>query len=319
MGYAEARGRVTGVNEAPRQPLLIVSVLAVVFAVPASAGCVGVFAADGTSESGGWHANGYLRHPSALPHAGEGYVIPAPWKDRESNFATDELVGALVRATRVVSSTYPKTVATIGDLSRRSGGGSIEHRSHQSGRDVDVVFYGAGPTGRAEPPRGVMIHYDRGGKGVRWSPPQGAVAPAAAVPNVHFDVRRNWLFVRTLLMDPGVEVQWIFTQRDLAAKLLQQGAAQAEDPALLARATQIIRQPSDSEAHDDHMHVRIYCDPGDRTAGCSDRGPDRWWKKRWKEMTPPFGRAPRNDTTFLLMDLMRDRVPIAVGPPRLTS
>ncbi|HET6284733.1 MAG TPA: hypothetical protein VFH73_27500, partial [Polyangia bacterium] len=47
-----------------------------------------------------------------------------------------------------------------------------------------------------------------------------------------------------------------------------------------------------SEPHDDHMHVRFYCDPGDRRLGCADRGPVRWWKKMWKYMAPPYGRAP---------------------------
>ena len=32
------------------------------------------------------------------------------------------------------------------------------------------------------------------------------------------------------------------------------------------------------------MHVRLYCDPGDRRLGCADRGPVRWWKKMWKYM-----------------------------------
>ena len=39
------------------------------------------------------------------------------------------------------------------------------------------------------------------------------------------------------------------------------------------------------------MHVRFYCDPGDRRLGCADRGPVRWWKKMWKYMQAPFGRG----------------------------
>jgi penicillin-insensitive murein endopeptidase len=89
-----------------------------------------------------------------------------------------------------------------------------------------------------------------------------------------------------------VEVQWNFMQRSLAAALLAQAAAQGDDPALVARAAFIIRQPTDSEPHDDHMHVRLYCSPDDRRLGCADRGPVRWWKKMWKYMGPPFGRLP---------------------------
>ena len=52
-----------------------------------------------------------------------------------------------------------------------------------------------------------------------------------------------------------------------------------------------MKQPSDAEVHDDHMHVRLYCAPGDRSLGCVDKGPVRWWKKMWKYMGVPFGRS----------------------------
>ena len=282
-------------------------------------GCAGVFGFDGTSDSGGWHANGALRHPAVLPKGGDGYVIPPPWSQRQSNFGSDELVRAIVRTTRAVARGNPGSVMAIGDLSRRGGGGSIEHKSHQSGRDVDIFYFATSAAGKAVAPGNVMIHYDRAGRGVRWSPAQGTRVPQTAVPDVRFDVRRNWQLVRTLLRDPEAEVQWIFVQRDLAARLIQQGVADGDDPALLARATQIVRQPSDAEPHDDHMHVRFYCDPDDRALGCSDHGPVRWWKKRWKYMEPPFGRAPAGDATSALFDLLRTRVPFLIGRARLAS
>lgn len=72
------------------------------------AGCAGVFGFDATSGSLGWHANGALRHPAALPTAGDGYVIPSPWRERRSNFGSDELVGLLTRAARAVEQTSPE-------------------------------------------------------------------------------------------------------------------------------------------------------------------------------------------------------------------
>src|ERR1044071_4783466 len=36
------------------------------------------FAFDGSSASLGWHANGTLRAPAALPVEGDGYLVPAP-------------------------------------------------------------------------------------------------------------------------------------------------------------------------------------------------------------------------------------------------
>jgi penicillin-insensitive murein endopeptidase len=136
-----------------------------------------------------------------------------------------------------------------------------------------------------------MLHFSAGGRAMRWSPPKGVRPPAAPVPAYRFDARRNWAFVRALLADPGAEVQWIFMQRALAASLLAAATAAGEDPALIARAAFIMHEPSDSEPHDDHMHVRLYCAPGDRPFGCVDKGPVRWWKKMWKYMQAPFGRA----------------------------
>lgn len=283
-------------------------------------GCAGVFGFDGSSDSAGWHANGTLRHPAALAPAGDGYAIPPPWWERQSGFGSDELVDLVVRASRNVARRYPDSVAAVGDLSRKGGGGSAEHRSHQSGRDVDVFYYVVAPGGQPQRPGRVMFHFDRAGRAVRWSPPQGTHAPALPVPERRFDVQRNWRFIRALLRDPEAEVQWIFVQRDLAARLIQQGVAEGDDPALLARASQIVRQPSDSEPHDDHMHIRIYCAYDDRTKGCVDHGPVRWWKKRWKYMTPPFDRGGSSgDAETALLELLRTREQHLRGEVKVSS
>ena len=289
------------------------------FAIATLFGCVGPLAVDGTSQSIGWHANGALRHPATLPVKGDGYAIGAPWRERQSNNGSDELVEAVVRAARSVARAYPGGVAAVGDLSRSSGGGSVQHKSHQSGRDVDIFFYAVRSGGTPVVPGDVMFHFDRAGRGVGWSPPQGLKAPAEPVPDVRFDVRRNWRLVRALLSDPGVEVQWIFVARDLAARLLQEARATGEDPALIARAAVIVRQPSDSEPHDDHMHVRIFCDPDDRREGCADKGPARWWKKHWKYMTAPYGRGSGAESHSALVDLLRSRQPLPVVGPHLAS
>lgn len=253
------------------------------------AGCAGPLGLDDTSASIGTHAYGALRRPAALPLDGDGYTVPTPWRGRRSNYATDELVRAIVRAARVVERTQAGGQAAIGDLSRRGGGASIEHRSHQNGRDVDIFYYAIDRDGRSARPGEAMVRYAADGRAVRWSPAHGQRPPSRPVPTYRFDARRNWAFVRSLLSDPDVEVQWIFMHRALGALLIRDAAEQGEDPALLARAAFIIHHPSDAEPHDDHMHVRVYCDPSDRTVGCVDRGPVRWWKKLWKYMAPPFG------------------------------
>jgi penicillin-insensitive murein endopeptidase len=257
-----------------------------------AAGCAGPLSFAFGSASIGTHADGTLRHPTLLPFDGDGYMVPRPWRVRRANYGTDALVGAVVRAARAVERSDPGGVAAIGDMSRRSGGDSAEHKSHQSGRDVDVFFYGVDRDGRPVRPGDAMFHFAPDGRAVRWSPPHGVRAPAAAVPAVRFDARRNWAIVRALLSDPETEVQWIFIHRGLAAALLHEATRAGDDPALVARASFIMRQPSDAEVHDDHMHIRFYCAPEDRRLGCIDKGPVRWWKKMWKYMGVPYGRPP---------------------------
>jgi penicillin-insensitive murein endopeptidase len=201
-------------------------------------------------------------------------------------------VGALVRAARAVERDLPGGTVAIGDLSRRAGGASVEHKSHQSGRDADVFFYAVDAAGRPARPGEAMIHFGEGGQAVRWSPARGTPAPPGAVPSLRFDAARNWAFVRALLTDADAEVQWIFIQRSLGAALLAAATSAGEDPAIVARAAIILHEPTDSEPHDDHAHIRFYCAPADRAYGCADRGPVRWLKKGWKYMSPPFGRAP---------------------------
>ena len=253
-------------------------------------GCSGPLALEGTSVSIGTTGDGTVRGPIELPLDGDGYTVPARWRPRHSNYGTEELVGVVVRAARAVDRALPGGTAAIGDLSRRSGGASVEHKSHQSGRDVDVFFYAVDSAGAAVRPGEAMIRYGALGQAVRWSPAHGLPAPAAPVPAVRFDAARNWAFVRALLADDDAEVEWIFIQHDLGALLLRAATEAGEDPALVARAAFILHEPTDSEPHDDHMHVRLYCDPGERKLGCSDRGPVRWWKKNWKYMAAPFGR-----------------------------
>ena len=291
--------------------------------VTAAGGCAGPLAFEFNSASIGTHADGTLRHPAQLPFDGEGYTVPGPWRVRHANYATEELVGAVVRASRAVERSDPGAFAAIGDLSRRSGGDSAEHKSHQSGRDVDVFFYGVDREGRPVHPGAAMFRFAPDGRAVRWSPPHGVRPPPVAVPAVRFDLRRNWAFVRALLSDPESEVQWIFIHRGLAAALLHEATQEGDDPALVARASFIMKQPSDAEAHDDHMHIRLYCAPADRRLGCVDKGPVRWWKKMWKYMGVPYGRPPAEtvapDALAAFGRLFRGELPLTFVPGDLTS
>jgi len=285
----------------------------------ATAGCAGPLAFDARAASIGVTGDGTVRAPVELPVEGDGYAVLARWRARHSNFGTEELVGAVVRASRAVARELPGGTAAIGDLSRRAGGASVEHKSHQSGRDVDVFFYAIDAQGRPVAPGEAMIRYGVEGQALRWSPARGFAPPAAPVPAVRFDAARTWAFVRALLTDEDAEVQWIFIQHDLGALLLRAATLAGDDPALVARAAFILHEPTDSEPHDDHMHVRLYCDPADRRLGCADRGPVRWWKKEWKYMAPPYGRADgRGAEAARAAAAVRDgELPLSLGAPSL--
>ncbi len=255
-------------------------------------GCVGIFASDGTSVSFGTHADGGLLRGVALPFEGTGYEVAAAWRQREQVFGTEGVVRWLAGAFRSVSTAHPGGVARVGDLSPFRGGRSGPHKSHASGRDVDIFFYAVDLSGRPYHPAPAMLRFGSDGRAMTWSPPDGAPPVREPVPLVVFDARRTWALVRSLVSDPEVQVQWIFIHRGLAALLVREAVASGEEPALVARAAALLHQPRDAEPHDDHMHVRIYCPSDDRAVGCLDRGPQRWWKKHWKRMGRGMALAP---------------------------
>jgi len=255
-----------------------------------SSGCLGAgLLSDGTSISGGTFNDGYLRRGRRLPPQGDGYVIPQLWQVRGANFATDEMVTAIRRAAKRVAKEYPGAILGVADLSIPGGGESPLHRSHENGHDADLIWYALDENNKPVAPADSMPAYGRD----LW-----AKAPHPT-PNVEFgpftprrfDIRRNWALVRALLSDPDIEVQYMFVHTRLRTLLLNEGRRQHDDDELIDRAEALLKQPGDSLPHDDHLHLRIYCSPSDRSLGCRDHGPLRYWRKRYKYMPPP----PRPD------------------------
>jgi penicillin-insensitive murein endopeptidase len=241
---------------------------------------------DGSSVSLGAFNEGALRRGAHLPEKGEGFLVPPLWAVRDSRWGTDELIGGLTRAARRVAREYPGGVLGIGDLSLAGGGPNVLHRSHHNGRDADLIFYATDERGKPVPPVDSMPRYPTlDGRAYEPRPQEHGVVFGPFSPR-WFDVRRNWALVRALLTDPHMEIQYLFIHQRLRDRLLAWAAEQCEDPALIERAAELLRRPGDSAPHDDHLHVRIYCAADDRALGCNDRGPQRWWKKRYKYMAP---------------------------------
>jgi penicillin-insensitive murein endopeptidase len=255
-----------------------------VLSVTALSGCLGVFANNGSSASVGSHSKGALLHAVAIPFAGAGYEVHPDWRPRNHRYATSAVVYWLTGVFREVDREIPGSTAYLGDLSGRNGGDAAMHRSHASGRDIDIFYFARDAAGLPVHGLPAMLHFASDGHAIGWSSGKVGRSIKERLPDAHFDAQRNWTLVRAMLENPVSEVQWIFIHRDLAGLLIAEAEREGTAPAMIERALALLHQPTDSQPHDDHMHVRVFCDPTDRAFGCSDKGPKRWLKKHWKYM-----------------------------------
>jgi len=150
-------------------------------------------------------------------------------------WATQETVDYLIAAIDKVHEQFPTDthVAYIGHLSKQHGGPIRPHRSHQSGRDVDVGYYYLNEK---------AAWYQRAAKST-------------------LDLPRSWAFVRALVTETDVE--YIFMNTSVQKLLKKYALSIGEDPAWINRIFQyrgrnpapIIRH---AWGHDTHLHVRFY-------------------------------------------------------------
>jgi penicillin-insensitive murein DD-endopeptidase len=232
---------------------------------------------DYTSVSVGRTNGGRIHLPVEMPTRGPGFKVPKTWRERGNQWGTDELVEVIERAAAAVhAGEGGRSRGTLGvaDLSPKRGGKTMWHASHQSGRDVDLIFYSVDARGRPlSPPEVEMVHYD--GKGEPFIPKHmqasGYKEPTWA--ERRFDDARNWALVEALLSDRSVRVQWIFVSNKLEARLIAWAERNNRPRWVIEYARQVMKQPSSRAPHDDHFHVRLYCSRADRMLGCVDTGP----------------------------------------------
>jgi penicillin-insensitive murein endopeptidase len=225
------------------------------------AGCaeLGVVS-DGTSISVGKPSHGYLVDGARLPDLGDGFVTRAVWRARNNRFGTDETIDLVTGVARRMHRQIHDVRLVVADLSGNGGGERAAfHRSHQSGRDVDLLYYMRDAVGQAFEPD--AMHVFNG-----W-------ARAVDGTGLSIDVPRTWLLVKELVTAPEAPVQWIFMYEPIANRLIDYAKQTGEPEAVIIRARRTLRQPGDSARHDDHLHVRVYCSPADRAYGCVDIGP----------------------------------------------
>ena len=110
------------------------------------------------------------------------------------------------RAARTVRRQFPDAITCVGHLSREGGGEVDRHRSHESGRDVDVGFFVRSAGGKQL----LEQHFV----------PFRADATAPSWPGAHFDDAKNWAFVAAILNDDQARVSHVFVASALRARLL---------------------------------------------------------------------------------------------------
>lgn len=255
---------------------------------------------DGTSVSFGPANRGKLVNPARIPRRGVGFWSPPRWHNRGLRFGTDEMIDLITYAGRRMVDQAPRGVIGIADISRRRGGPSAWHRSHQTGRDVDLLFFATGADGKPVQMRSMPRFRDDGTAIINAADPDQQ-------PLV-FDVARNWRLIKILIQNPIAQVQYVFVSNGLKQLLIDHALVNREPTELVLQASHLLRQPTRSLPHDDHFHVRIYCADHDRALGCIDRGMLRWNKKGYK-----YGLTPTPPETTALQVATSIPVPAAMS------
>ncbi|MCB9716409.1 MAG: penicillin-insensitive murein endopeptidase [Myxococcales bacterium] len=188
---------------------------------------------------------GRLEHGLPMPE-GPYWML----RDRRTRaFGATNAIDAMVTAfTRYGESYEDAPKVSVGEISARRGGRAAPHKSHRTGRDVDLGYILT-----TELPEG--SHWKRADES-------------------NFDAEKNWALIKALV-DTG-QVQSIFISTRLQ-RLLRPVARRELDEAELAR---YFRVPdgdpeqapiiSHEDGHRDHMHVRFRCESGN--ARCRSRG-----------------------------------------------
>lgn len=154
----------------------------------------------------------------------------------DENWGTAETVAGIRDAVEKVALAFPGTPrVVVGDLSKEHGGRIWPHKSHQSGRDVDLGFY------------------VKGGQPTTFAP---------VGPN-NIDLERNWALIEALAATD--QVQYIFIDRRVQ-RLLYDYAKNVKKVTAATLST-LFEYPGRGSlttlvrhrrGHRDHLHVRFF-------------------------------------------------------------
>ncbi len=181
---------------------------------------------------------GHLDHGEPLP-PGDTYEIIHPHRA----FGTYYTISETRRTLRTYARRFPEGPRLlVGDISFRTGRSIHPHKSHRTGRDVDITYP------REDEPPSWKRFYD--------------------VPLWKLDVPKTLFLVRTLLKYGYV--QYIFIDRRIQRRLHERARDMGAPDAWLDAVFEypewdshdsIVRH---SPGHLSHMHIRFWCQPTDR-------------------------------------------------------
>lgn len=194
-------------------------------------------------QSLGAASDGKLVGGMQLPD-GTGYYRRRP----QAAWGTNHAIHHIRRAVSAVRNHFPKVHdLAIGDISTRAGGPLGEHKSHQSGRDVDMgLYFSKRPSGY----------------------PESFIRATANT----LDIAATWALIEALAStarsDAGVEVMFLDyeLQQTLYGWAEEQGVSKHrlgeifQYPRGEASASGLIRH---EPGHDTHVHVRFKCPKND--------------------------------------------------------
>lgn len=192
---------------------------------------------------------GHLQAATRLP-AGEGYLVRRPHRA----FGTETTIAHVQHALAAVRRAFPDLHdIAIGDLSAEHGGPISDHRSHQSGRDIDLgLLFTVKPAGY---PASFVVGTEE---------------------NLH--AAANWAllaaFADNSQLDGGASI--IFLDYEVQGVLYRWAQAEGIDSEILDKVFQYPRGKRASVGlvrhaanHADHFHVRFACASAD--AECRER------------------------------------------------
>jgi len=195
----------------------------------------------GPSESVGHPWCGHIAGARQLAEH-PGYVLRNPAR----SWATDATIRRLRRGFDVLRRRHPSGPRPrVHDLSLEGGGPIDDHRSHQSGRDVDITYL------------------RREGCSAREGCPLESIDPE------QMDVRRQWTLLHAWLRRDDAEAIYVDygLQRALYREARRRGASRAQ----LRQWFQFPRGRRDADGvirhfpnHRDHLHVRFACTRGEQ-------------------------------------------------------